>query len=147
VLGCQRPPEVPVTDVGADRADIETLVAQQETAFNEADLDAFMAVVADDAVYLPPDEPALVGEVAIRNWYDFETMSSIDVTIMSDEIEVSGDWAFHRARWTGSWIRDDSGERVQMESKVINLFKRQPDGSWKNSHSIWNFTRWEVTEI
>ncbi|NOR12305.1 MAG: DUF4440 domain-containing protein [Candidatus Aminicenantes bacterium] len=148
-LSCQKQAEEvaeePVVDVEADVEAIKSLVNEVEKAFNERNLEAYMATIADDAVYMPPGVPALIGKEAIRNWYDFEA-TSFKATIFSDEIEVHGDWAFSRAHWKGSWIQKDSGETTQMESKTVNIFRRQPDGSWKSSHAIWNYTSRETSE-
>lgn len=145
-FGCEKAEESveePAVDIAADVSAIESLLNQVENAWNEGDLDAFMATIADNAVYMPPDEPVLIGKEAIRNWYDFDNFS-FDVTINSDEIEVHGDWAFQRSHWNGSWVQKDSGEITRMESKTINIFRRQPEGSWKNSYAIWNFTKRET---
>ena len=146
-FGCQQYYEEvkPTVDIEADIAAIESLTNQVMNAWNEGDLDAFMATVAEDAVYMPPGEPVLIGKEAIRNWYDFGK-ETYDVTISSDEIEICGDWAIQRETWKGSWIQKDSGETTQFESKDINIYRRQPDGSWKKSHSIWNFTSRETSE-
>jgi len=144
-FGCQAYEEKPAVDIEADVAAIESLTNQVMNAWNEGDLDAFMATVAEDAVYMPPGEPVLIGKESIRNWYDFDNFS-FDVTISSDEIEICGDWAIQRATWKGSWIQKDSGETTQIESKDIIIYRRQPDGSWKESHAIWNFTSRETSE-
>ena len=141
-FSCQKAEEVteePMVDVEADIAAIESLTNQVMIAFNEGDLDAFMATIADDAVHMPSGYPALIGKEAIRNWYTFDNIS-FDVTISSDEIEICGDWAIQRATWKGSWEKKDSSETKQFESKDIYIYRRQPDGSWKNSHTIWNST-------
>ena len=147
-FGCQQGEEVaeePAVDVAADVAAIESLTNQVMNAWNEGDFEAFMATVAEDAVHMPPGYPVLIGKEAIRSWYDFDKIS-FDVTISSDEIEICGDWAIQRATWKGSWIRKDSGETTQIESKDIYIYRRQPDGSWKNSHTIWNSTSMETSE-
>jgi len=147
-FSCQKAEEVaeePVVDVEADIAAIESLTNQVMNAWNEGDFEAFMATIADDAVHMPPGYPILIGKEAIRNWYTFGKIS-FDVTISSDEIEICGDWAIQRATWKGSWIRKDSGETTQFESKDIYIYRKQPDGSWKNSHTIWNSTSSETIE-
>ena len=105
-FSCQQAEEVAeepaVMDVEADIAAIESLTNQVMNAFNEGDLDAFMATIADDAVHMPSGYPVLIGKEAIRNWYTFDNVS-FDVTISSDEIEICGDWAIQRATWKGSW--------------------------------------------
>ena len=144
-FSCQAYEEKPTVDIEADVAAIESLTNQVMKAFNEGDLEAFMATIADNAVHMPPGYPVLIGKEAIRNWYTFDKIS-FDVTISSDEIEICGDWAIQRATWKGSWTQKDSGETTQFEAKDIYIHRRQPDGSWKNSHTIWNSTSMETSE-
>ena len=149
-FGCQKAEEVaeePTVDVEADIAAIKTLINQVEIAFNEGDLDAYMSTVADDAVDMPPDAPAVIGKEAIRDWYGFLGSTSFEVKIFIDEIEVSGDWAFYRSHWKGSYTQENSGQKTEMESKVIGILKRQPDGSWKITHTIFNFTSRKTSDI
>ncbi len=149
-FGCQKAEEVaeePAVNVEADIAAIKTLINQLEIAFNEGDLDAYMSTVADDAVVLEPNEPAIIGKEAIRDWYGWIESVSFDMKIFIDEIEVSGDWAFHRSHWKGSWTNEDSGQKAEIESKDIGILKRQPDGSWKITHTIFNFTSRKTSDI
>ena len=149
-FSCQKGEEVaeePAVNVEADIAAIKTLINQVERAFNEGDLDAYMSTVADDAVVLEPNEPAIIGKEAIRDWYGFIESMSFDMKIFIDEIEVSGDWAFHRSNWKGSWTEEDSGQKTEIESKDIGILKRQPDGSWKTTHTIFNFTSRKTSDI
>lgn len=146
-FSCQKQAEEakPEVDIEADVEAIESLTNQVMKAFNEGDLEAFMATVADNAVHMPPGAPVIIGKEAIRNWYKFDK-NSFDVTISTDEIEICGDWAIQRATWKGSWTQKDSGETTQFEAKDIYIHRRQPDGSWKNSHAIWNNTKMEPNE-
>jgi len=147
-FSCQQGEEVaeePMVDVEVDVAAIENLTNHRMKAFNEGNLEAFMTIIADDAVFMPPDVPALIGKDEIRNSTSFDEIS-FDVTIFSDEIEISGEWAFQRVHWKGSWILKESGETTPFESKEMFIYRRQPDGSWKTSHAIWNNTKMEPNE-
>ncbi len=147
-FGCQKAEEVaeePAVDIAADVEAIKSLVNEVEKTFNEGDLDAYMTTFADDAIAMPPGEPALIGKEAIRDWYNFDELS-FDSKIFTDEVEICGDWAFHRGHWKGSWIQQTSGEITNYESRSINIYRRQPDGSWKASRTIWNFITRETTE-
>ena len=106
-------------------------------AFNESNLDLFMSLVADDAVWMPPGASILIGKAAIRNWQNFDKMN-FDATIFTDEIEICGDWAFQRVHWEFSWTLKDSNETTLSKSKEIFIYRRQSDGSWLTSHAIWN---------
>jgi uncharacterized protein (TIGR02246 family) len=149
-FGCQKAEEVaeePAVDVEADKEAIASLVNQVEKAFNEGDLDAYMATFADDAIVMSPGESALIGKEAIRDGSGFIESTSFDVKIFVDEIEVSGDWAFHRSHWKGSWTEAGSDKKTEIESKDIGILKRQPDGSWKTTHTIFNFTSRKTSDI
>jgi uncharacterized protein (TIGR02246 family) len=149
-FGCQKAEEVaeePAVDVEAEVSAIESLMNQVEKAFNEGDLDAYMATFADDAIVMPPGESALIGKEAIRDGYGFIESMSFDMKIFIDELEVSGDWAFHRSHWKGAWTEEDSGKKTEIESKDIGILKRQPDGSWKITHTIFNFTSRKTSDI
>ena len=140
LVGCQQgeeSTEEPVVDIEADIMAIESLTEQRVEAFNENNLDAFIALVADDAVWMPPGVSVLNGKEEIRNWQNFDDMS-FDVKIFTDEIEICGEWAFQRVHWEGSWTIKESGETTSYKSKEIFIYQRQPDGSWLTSHAIWN---------
>ena len=52
-------------------ADVEVLHSVREThdgAVNAGDLEAYLAVFAEDAVLMPPNEPPVVGKEATRAW-------------------------------------------------------------------------------
>ena len=148
VVGCQKRKKVAEEsemNIGADIAAIKNLTNQRVRAFNDGNLDAFMALVADDAVFMPPGVPALIGKEAIYNWQNFDEMS-FDATIFSDEIEICGEWAFQRVHWEGSWTINASGETTPYKSKEIFIYRRQPDGSWLTTHAIWNGTHIETED-
>jgi ketosteroid isomerase-like protein len=149
LFGCQKNgaegEEVSKVDVEVDIVAIEKLIQQTQDAFNAGDLDTYMASIADDAVFMPQGTASLVGKQAIRDWYNFDNMD-FDSTIIIDEIEVHGDLAFARSHWDGSWVQKDIQETTLYKSQTINIFKRWPDGSWKNWRTIWNFVTRETSQ-
>ena len=148
-FGCQKAEEVaeePAVDVEADKDAIRNLTNKRVKAFNESNIDLFMSLVADDAVWMPPGVSILNGKEAIRNWQNFDEMN-FDATIFTDEIEICGDWAFQRVHWEGSWTLKAGGETIPYKSKEIFIYRRQPDGSWLTSHAIWNGSPLETDDM
>jgi ketosteroid isomerase-like protein len=145
VVACGKKAEQSVIDIETDIAAIELLTCQRVRVFNESNLDAFMALVTDDAVFMPLGVQPLIGKEAIYKWQKFDD-KSFDATIFSDEIEICGEWAFQRVHWEGSWTINASGDTTPYKSKEIFIYRRQPDGSWLTTHAIWNGTPIEIED-
>ena len=132
------------TGVQEDLSAVKKLSEQALTAFNEGDLDAYMDTIAEDAIWMPPGRPPLVGKEEIRNWYNFDDIK-FSFTLSLEEIEIHGDFAFTRSKRKGKWVNKTTGETTRAESNTINMYKRQPDGSWKTHRANWNFTKRETS--
>ena len=136
-FGCQAYEEKPTVDIEADVEAIKSLSDEIMKAYNEGDLEALTAIVAEDVVFMPPGKPALIGKEAMRNWHDFDKIS-IDVNITVEEVQVLGDWAFMRNIWIGTVTQKEGGEKFELNNKSLILLRRQTDGTWKLSHTIFN---------
>ena len=142
-FSCQQGEEVaeePAVDVEADIEAIEALLAHNSSAINAGDLDGWIAQYPEDAIFMPPNSVILKGKEAgrefARPWYE---QFDIEFDISVDEIEVYGNWAFVRWSFTSQETPKAGGETVQRNGKEIWILKRQPDGSWKGSHIIYNY--------
>ena len=101
--------------------------------------DSLASVGTNDAVLMPPDEPAVHGVDAMKKWA--ETMfsqASLSGRYTSSDVTVSGDLAV--ARYTGELTMTPKagGAPVTERIKGIHVMKRQPDGSWKITQDVWN---------
>lgn len=111
-----------------------------DAAIVAGDTEAYVALIADDAVLMPPNAPAVIGKGAIRAWneemskqFRFESYKSVD-----DEVVVTGGWAFRRATAEWTLIPSAGGVPVTETGKFIIIYERQADGSWKVARDIWN---------
>jgi uncharacterized protein (TIGR02246 family) len=141
--GCQtRGDEVveePAVDVEADVEAIRALFAHNASVINSGDLDGWIAQFTEDAIFMPPNSVILRGREAgrefARPWYE---QLDIEFEISVDEIEVHGDWAFTRWSYVGRYTPKAGGDTTQEHGKEIWILRRQPDGTWKCSHIIYN---------
>lgn len=104
------------------------------------DLDAIMEVWADDAVMLPPDLPPLEGKPAIRGYVETTLeMPGFQISWEPQTVQVapSGEWAYLIER-NVTTFNDSLGNRVTVHGKGITVWRKAPDGSWKNVVDIWN---------
>jgi ketosteroid isomerase-like protein len=54
------------------------------------------------------------------------------------EIVVNGPWAFSRGSYTQDLTGRSSGKTIHVDGKILTIFKRQMDGSWKLYRDCFN---------
>jgi len=133
VVACQSP---------STEADVNAINALQEEytkAANEGDVESWVATFADDAIYLPPNQPAVNGKEAIRPWVisSFFEPFEIQLDVSFQEIEVAGIWAFANGTYNLSLTSKTDGQIIEDSGKFIDIFKRY-DGNWKFYRIIYN---------
>ena len=122
------------TDPALARAHEDYLVA-----INANDLEAVLAMLTDDAIYLPPHEPAVAGKEAIRPWLDgYFTAYRTHWEKETLELVAAGDWAMEYASERVRDVPVDGGEALEDVAKGIIVYRRQADGTWKVARDIWN---------
>ena len=92
-----------------------------------------------DAVTMAPNQPASVGQQAIRaasqkylDRYTDETRGILE------DVRVSGDLAVARGTSEGKSTPKAGGASAQYKEKFLTAFQRQADGSWKAFWDIYN---------
>ena len=108
-------------------------------AVKAKDVDRLLSLLTEDAVFMHPNRPAVIGRAANRA--DLVTAFEkfqVDQRVVSDETVVAGEWAFDRAHVTTTITPVSGGNPVTVRSKTITILRRQPDGSWKIARVIGN---------
>jgi uncharacterized protein (TIGR02246 family) len=142
MVGCQQGEEVaeePVVDVEADIAAIKNLREQYMVSQNAGDAEGCVSYWDEDGVLMSPNEPSAVGREALLSWYQtaFDNVK-VDFSISYEQIEVSGDWGFARGKYEGFIIPKPNGEPIPDKGKLLEILKRQPNGSWKFACHMYN---------
>ncbi len=103
-------------------------------AFNRGDAAGCAAFFTDDVMLLPPDQPMIRGKKAFVEAYQSRMKENSGGTHSNALVEygVEGDLAYQ----VGTFAITDTDPPEQ--GKFVNILKRQPDGSWKVSVSIFN---------
>ena len=131
-------------DTKADKAALDEITKITIKAFNEGNIENYIALIADDAVWMPPGVGAIVGKDAIRDWYmGFMPNSQFDIDIINESTELHGEFAFQREVWKGTSTSKKGGEPFLHNSMCLNVLRKQADGTWKIWKSIWNRNRKE----
>jgi uncharacterized protein (TIGR02246 family) len=122
-----------------DRANVTGTTAELLAAVNASDADRCAAVWAADGVLMPPHHPSVQGQQAIVQYFrSLFSRSKFRFTFTSSDIHLAGDTALERVTYTVTiWPGDDAAS-IEDVGKGLHVYRRQPDGSWKLTHDIWN---------
>ena len=109
--------------------DLDTKWSQEAVA---KDVDATVAVYSDDAEVLPPDAPLITGKAGIRAmWEDLiRTSDRVSWTAVTVEVSSSGDLGYVVGTYELE-SKDAQGKPGLEVGKMLEVFRKQPDGSWK----------------
>jgi ketosteroid isomerase-like protein len=92
-----------------------------------------------DGVLMPPNEPAIRGHADLLMWYRAAFAAfDFDVKIEYEQAISWGDWGFARGSYTGTVTPRATGEPTEDRGKILEVLRRQPDGTWKWHAHTWN---------
>jgi len=129
-------------DTSADIEQIRELIRKSTEANNRGDVDGWVDLFDDNAVYMTNGMPEIstkegLEEVARSGF----TSGKTDIVMTPDEIEVLGDWAFARSQIKGIYTPNNDDTPLPIDMKQIAIYRRQADGSWKIARLIGNSNR------
>lgn len=126
-------------DISADRQRIDASRRETEAAENAGSVERMRRQIADDVVMMAPNMPAVAGaDNAMAAMQMFFDAFQVQIQYDSQEIVVSGDWAFDRGTYKHKLTPRQGGPAMEETGKYLWLFRRDPDGSWKQARVIWN---------
>lgn len=113
---------------GSDEKAVRDADAEWSKAAEAKDLDKTLSFYAEDAVALPPNEPAVASKDGIRNmWKGFlDTITGMSWKATRVEMSKSGDMAV----LTGTYeltMKDGTIDR----GKYCEVWEKKGDGKWK----------------
>ncbi len=121
-----------------DRGEIQTILDRYEQALNASDVDAVVALYADDGVFMPSSAPTAVGIEGVRAAYEHVfTMIKLNIAFTVEEIVADGSIAFARTGSKGSVTVLADGTTAPEENRELFVFQKQ-DGVWKIARYMFN---------
>jgi uncharacterized protein (TIGR02246 family) len=119
-----------------DTAALRAVHDRFSAALLRHDFDAVAALYAEDAVLLPPQEPAVHGRAAIRQW----TAAVPNVTrivLQVDDLDGRADVAYMRGTFAMT-LEPEGAPAVSVAGKYVEILKKQADGAWRFAVDIFN---------
>ncbi len=134
-IGCQAP-QGPAGLSEADQTAIRQAGENYAKLTNAKDSKGAVALYADDATVLPPNQAALQGSAAIQAWMEAPPPVS-NFQMKSLEIEGRGDLAYDRGTYSVT-VTPAGAAPIEDHGKYLTIYRKQADGSWKVVRDIWN---------
>ena len=129
----------PAPSPTADAQAVAALRARLQAGENNGQADSIPVLVANDAIILPPNASTLTGKAAFADWVRGAIQNmTFHVDYESQEVVVSGDWAFDRGTYTRVITPKAGGAAVTERGKYLWLLHREADGTWRYARSVWN---------
>lgn len=117
---------------------IADLIQRTAAANNTGDVEAWVSLFADDAVYMPPGAPAVTTKQGLVEIARAGFLNRADIEIEPIEIVVTGPWAFARTRVRGTVDLHTSGDTMAIDMKQIAIYRRTDSGEWRIARLINN---------
>ena len=143
VVSCFVFSPVLAVDTAQEEADIQAIkeiLVKWDDALNSGDANAILNLLTEDVILLNPDGPITEGKKACKASIsaDFEKRSFANSKTVVVEVRLAGDRAYSRGTWSGTITPKDGGDSFQESGRLIDIFERQPDGSWKVSCEMYS---------
>ncbi|HEX5832474.1 MAG TPA: DUF4440 domain-containing protein [Pyrinomonadaceae bacterium] len=124
----------------ADEATLRNLDAEWSKAAGAKDLEKTASYYTDDAIVLPPNMPVIQGKQQARAmWQGMFSVPGFGGGWKATKVEVarSGDLGYVTGAYELSET-DASGRPIVDKGKYLEIWKKQPDGSWKCVADMFN---------
>lgn len=123
-------------DVAAEKAAVEQALRDWVVASERpgmAGAEGYASFMTEDAVWLPPNAPIVVGRDAIMaDQVPMRMQEGFSLRFDATRVEMSA--AGDLASGIGTYeirFTDSEGATVHDVGKFVDLWRKQPDGSWK----------------
>jgi uncharacterized protein (TIGR02246 family) len=137
-LGCRV--GSPQIDLGAEKQTIDKLTDQWAEAEGRRDLSGSLAVIWEDAVWLPPGGEVVTGIESIgvhyQDFFDQVPYTSLSVEPSQISVSSSGDAAYTWANFSLGFEGTDGTSQVSL--KFLTTCEKR-DGQWKVSANMFNY--------
>lgn len=127
-------------DTAAEAAKLMETSREWSRVAATGNVDAMLGYWAEDAVIMVPGEPSLRGKQAIRAFLERSAKVPGFRTSwepLEAKIAASGDMGYLIER-TEVTMNDPTGRPFTERLKALTVWRKQPDGSWKNVVDISN---------
>ena len=128
-----------------DLEDEKTLLLQRDAEWARIsaegrDIDRILSYWTGDAVVIPPGQPPVVGQAALREYVRSSlAVPGFRITWISTDVRISPDGNLAYMLGENSVTLDDAdGRPVTIQGRGVTVWRRDPDNLWRCAVDIWN---------
>jgi uncharacterized protein (TIGR02246 family) len=133
--GCTAKGPAAFTD--ADGTAIRATIDSFTTAIKAGDYATAASYYAEDAVFMPPNAPAVEGRAGIqKNLESFGRVNAFSESVV--ELEGVGDLAYARLNFDLTITPPNFTTPMTDKGKVLIVLRRQADGKWRTAKGMFN---------
>jgi ketosteroid isomerase-like protein len=139
IMACGQVSKKSSIDIEAEQEAVMAVFKGLIVVSESGDVEGYMNHLSEEAVMMYSGQPAVVGTAKIRSFITdfFENYKFEFNPWQSNEIQVMGDWAFHRYSGIATITPKSGGESIKLDRKYIDILRKEA-GSWKVTHHIFN---------
>jgi len=139
-LACSKPGAAPTENRVALQVAFDSAANRLLSGLRDDNPDSVLAVMTDDLVIMPPNEPILNGKAAVRTWYAglLTQVRTNSLTVTDREVQLNGDLATEVSAFEWVMAPVAGGPPIIDRGHYIQVWRRQPDGRWLLSRELWN---------
>jgi ketosteroid isomerase-like protein len=112
---------------------------QEAAAMQSGDMNQYLSILSDDAVFMPPNMPAIQGN-ELRQWLrHFVDGNRVEwPRFEHGETMIADNLALHEYVYTMKVTPKVGGQPAVGYGKGLEVLRREVDGTWKILRNIWN---------
>ena len=138
-----------VVDTTADEQIVREMLAEWYEAATAQDLDVLVDHYEDGGTIMASNWPTATGSDAIREFFLAQwegATAQLEFAGEADEVYITGDLAILRGSSQVTVTPNDGSEPWVDTGSFVEVYRRQPDGSWKSIWDIWN-SKLSISEL
>ena len=141
VFGCAPPAEQPKTETPAVNLEAErrALMKADEVLFeSHENVDEFLTLFADGAIFMPADAPLARGNSIRSTWEALISMPGFNLGWQATSAQVAGAGDMGYTVGTYELTMAQDGDLMVTVGKYVTVWNKQADGSWKVQVDCFN---------
>jgi uncharacterized protein (TIGR02246 family) len=125
----------------ASASPVTTLSSEWAADWSAKKLDAVMAMLAPDPVFLPTVGPRWEGTETLRkNFTGLLATYNPHITLRSSVNQISGDLAYDSGTYNEVLVPVKGGKNIPSSGSYLFVYQRQKDGTWKILEQTFTMT-------
>ena len=121
---------------------IEELHKKDQVASLNGDVNTLLSLFTEDGIVIPAEGEILRGKDGLKKMLEENFKNLNEYTLIQykhdfEEIKIIGEYAYEWGLYSGKYKSKKDDKEITGSGKLMRILKRQNDGSWKVSRSIW----------